>query len=343
MARNLGTFTFAANFQVKAAEALDPRVVVDSKAELISQDTWPSDGDTLYLYNGLIVGVVDTKEVYMLVDKENALADDYSGWQLVSGVTIEVVDNLTTADASKALSANQGVQLLSKITTLEGKLTSIYTYKDSVAFADLPTENLTAGDVYNVTDEFELDGSAYPAGTNVAWTGSAWDALGGSIDLSAYYTAEQVDAAILVETERAQGEEAALLARIETAEGTLTEVKALAETNEANIGTISGQIGTINEEIAQLQELVGGTDEDGTSILELVNQNAAAITALEERVTAIDDAESGTVALLTARVSTLETSAGELQDAVDILNGDAGTEGSVQAQIAEALAWVYVE
>jgi hypothetical protein len=31
MAKNLGTFTFAANFKVKAAEALDPRMVASSK------------------------------------------------------------------------------------------------------------------------------------------------------------------------------------------------------------------------------------------------------------------------------------------------------------------------
>ena len=55
MAKNLGTFTFAANFQVKAAEALDPRTVAASKADLINKANWPSDGDTIYVYKGLIV------------------------------------------------------------------------------------------------------------------------------------------------------------------------------------------------------------------------------------------------------------------------------------------------
>jgi hypothetical protein len=35
MARNKGTFQFAANFEVKAAAALDPRIVVSTKSELI--------------------------------------------------------------------------------------------------------------------------------------------------------------------------------------------------------------------------------------------------------------------------------------------------------------------
>ena len=48
MARNKGTFEFSANFQVKAAEALDPRVVVESKEALLLQDTWPHDGGAPY-------------------------------------------------------------------------------------------------------------------------------------------------------------------------------------------------------------------------------------------------------------------------------------------------------
>lgn len=41
------------------------------------------------------------------------------------------------------------------------------------------------GDVWNVTAEFTLGGKNYPAGTNVVWTGSEWDPLGGTVDLAA--------------------------------------------------------------------------------------------------------------------------------------------------------------
>ena len=51
MARNKGTFKFASNFEVKTAEALDPRIIVENKEELIDKETWPYDGDTLNLYN----------------------------------------------------------------------------------------------------------------------------------------------------------------------------------------------------------------------------------------------------------------------------------------------------
>lgn len=203
MARNKGTFTFAANFQVKTAEALDPRVVVATKSELIAKDTWPYDGDTLYLYNGLIVAVTEDKAMYMLIDSTKALNTDYSGWKQLdvsAQQVVEIIDNLESQSSTAALSANQGYVLNNKITTLESKLTAIYTYKGS-----FPTyEGLIAakeqidpktGDVYNIEASFTIDGKVYPAGTNVAYieANDSWDPLGGSVDLSAYYTKTEVD------------------------------------------------------------------------------------------------------------------------------------------------------
>lgn len=69
-------------------------------------------------------------------------------------------------------------------------LTNVYTYKGSVAtYAALPTENLTAGDVYNVE----------ATGMNYAWTGTKWDDLGGSFEISTI-TTEQIDALFADET-----------------------------------------------------------------------------------------------------------------------------------------------
>lgn len=65
---------------------------------------------------------------------------------------------------------------------LDTKLSSVYNYKGAVErFSDLPS-GASVGDVYNVGEEFEN----IPAGTNFAWNGVSWDALGGAVDLSAY-------------------------------------------------------------------------------------------------------------------------------------------------------------
>lgn len=63
----------------------------------------------------------------------------------------------------------------------------LYKYKGSVDYyEDLPTSWMKIWDTYNVVNAFTKDGKDYPAWTNVAWTGTEWDALWWSIDLSEY-------------------------------------------------------------------------------------------------------------------------------------------------------------
>ena len=192
MARNKGQFKFAANFEVQAQEALDPRVVVDTKADLINKETWPYDGDTIYLYNGLIVAVVADKSMYMLIDKTKITQSDYSGWKQLdvsAAQTVEIIDNLTSESTTAALSANQGKVLDEKISTLQSKLTAIFTYKGTkTTYAELAAEEASAavGDVWNIEEAHDN----VPAGTNWVWNGTTWDALAGSIDLSGYVQKE---------------------------------------------------------------------------------------------------------------------------------------------------------
>lgn len=63
---------------------------------------------------------------------------------------------------------------------LKSDISSVYKYKGSVAtYAALPG-NAESGDVYNVEEN----------GMNYAWTGSVWDPLGGSFDLTAITNSE---------------------------------------------------------------------------------------------------------------------------------------------------------
>lgn len=65
---------------------------------------------------------------------------------------------------------------------IDSKLSSVYKFKGSVTFAELPTADQVIGDVYNITDTFVLNSIEYPVGTNVAWTADGWDALSGIFD-----------------------------------------------------------------------------------------------------------------------------------------------------------------
>lgn len=63
---------------------------------------------------------------------------------------------------------------------LKTDLTGLYKYKGSIASSSLPKTGQVVGDTYNLTDASKYG----PAGTNVAWTGEDWDALGGLFVIS---------------------------------------------------------------------------------------------------------------------------------------------------------------
>lgn len=74
---------------------------------------------------------------------------------------------------------------------IDSMLSSTYNYIGTKTVAEinaLNTSTLHKGDVYNVSDSgtITLGSVAVVAGDNVAWTGSAWDKLAGTIDLSDY-------------------------------------------------------------------------------------------------------------------------------------------------------------
>lgn len=114
-----------------------------------------------------------------------------------------VCDSLESDRGDLALSAKQGKILLGKITDLN---LSVYQPKGSVQnLADLPVDNLRVGDVYNIVNPFYIEDKKYPAGTNVVWTGSKWDPLGGTVDFSDYSTTEEIEDMIEEQRQEVEG------------------------------------------------------------------------------------------------------------------------------------------
>lgn len=312
MARNKGTFQFAANFEVKLQGALDPRILVDNKSELINKETWPYDGDTIYVYNGLLVAVAADKAIYMLVDKDKILEADYSGWKqmdVAAAQTVEIIDNLSSSSTTAALSANQGRVLGQRVTTLEGKISSVYSYKGSKAtYAKLPSD-AAAGDVWNVEEAHDN----HPAGTNWAWTGTAWDALGGAIDLSAYYNKTQANAAIAaaVDAEKTLREAAdtALDGKITTNTQAIAKINGSAEGSLANTlkqakDYTDTKVSDVSNLVANKVDKVEGSTLIPETKLALIDTNTSGIEALEVRVAAN---EAKLVGITTTVVSTINT------------------------------------
>lgn len=95
----------------------------------------------------------------------------------------------TTTAESGIATANTG--LLARASDVAAAIntavTSAYKVKGTKDnYSDLPTTGNTTGDVWNITNAVTVDSKPYPAGTNWVWNGSAWDPLGGTVDLSPY-------------------------------------------------------------------------------------------------------------------------------------------------------------
>lgn len=125
---------------------------------------------------------------------------------------------------------------------------SVYKYKGSVAnYAALPASWQTIGDVYNVEAADASHG--IKAGDNVAWNGSAWDVLAGTVDLSAYATTQYVDD----EIDAVEGTITTLAGRVTTAEGKITTLEGKMTTAEGDIDAVEGRLDTAESDIDALE------------------------------------------------------------------------------------------
>lgn len=94
-----------------------------------------------------------------------------------------VITNALNNKASTSIATTSTNGLMSSADkTKLNSLSSVMTYKGTVAnYTDLPT-NANIGDTYNITNSSDYN----KAGDNAVWNGTAWDILSGTIDLSAY-------------------------------------------------------------------------------------------------------------------------------------------------------------
>lgn len=95
----------------------------------------------------------------------------------------KITDHTAATNAALALKADKSDTYTKA--QVDAKLSGAYKVKGSSTFEALPKDNNVVGDVYNITNAFNLGGKHYDADTNVVWTEDGWDALSGSFDTTA--------------------------------------------------------------------------------------------------------------------------------------------------------------
>lgn len=186
---------------------------------------------------------------------------------------VEIIDSLESDKTDAALSAAQGKALKTLIDDLKASVAAALDYKGTKdSYDQLPSSGNKKGDVWNVVAAH----GTTPAGTNYAWDGAKWDPLGGTIDLSGYYTKSQVDDAISAAKTELEAADTALEGQITTVTNQLNNKVNKVEGSGLISDTDLNQIRTNKSDIESLQTSVGGKQD------ELTPSNAVSIT--EENV-----------------------------------------------------------
>lgn len=205
---------------------------------------------------------------------------------------------------------------------VDAKLSGAYKVKGSSTFETLPKDNNVVGDVYNITNAFNLGGKHYDAGTNVVWTEEGWDALSGSFDTTAIEGSIQEVADNLAQEilDRTQADTtinnniSSLTNRVKVNEDKLTIING----NEATTGSIANAIKqaksytdtTVTAEQTRAenaeQKLTSDLASEVTRAKGAESANATAIANEVERATGVEEALRTDVEDLTGQVLILE-------------------------------------
>lgn len=233
----------------------------------------------------------------------------------------KITDHTAATNAALALKADKSDTYTKA--QVDAKLSGAYKVKGSSTFEALPKDNNVVGDVYNITNAFNLGGKHYDAGTNVVWTEDGWDALSGSFDTTAIEGSIQEVADNLAQEilDRTQADTtindnvSSLSNRVKVNEGKLTIING----NESTTGSIANAIKqaksytdtTVTAEQTRAekaeQKLTSDLASEVTRAKGAESVNATAIANEVERATGVEETlNSNITQLQTQKVDKVE-------------------------------------
>ena len=217
------------------------------------------------------------------------------------------------ADKATTL-AGYGIEDAYTKSEVDAKVASVYKYKGSVnSYADLPTADQVEGDVYNVATADAAHG--IKAGDNVAWVAvkgdveAHWDVLAGIVDLSGYFTKQEVNDALALKADKKATEDALALKADKSDTYTKQEVddalalKAVKADVDAEIAALKEKDTAIDGEIAALKE-------KDTALDTAVKANASAIADANAKINANEQAIAANATEIAKKANKATTLAG---------------------------------
>lgn len=177
----------------------------------------------------------------------------------------KITDHTAATNAALALKADKSDTYTKA--QVDAKLSGAYKVKGSSTFEALPKDNNVVGDVYNITNAFNLSGKHYDAGTNVVWTEEGWDALSGSFDTTAIEGSIQEVADNLAQEilDRTQADT--------TINNNVSSLTNRVKVNEDKLTIINGNESTTGSIANAIKQAKSYTDTTVTAVEETLNSN----------------------------------------------------------------------
>lgn len=261
----------------------------------------------------------------------------------------KITDHTAATNAALALKADKSDTYTKA--QVDAKLSGAYKVKGSSTFEALPKDNNVVGDVYNITNAFNLGGKHYDAGTNVVWTEDGWDALSGSFDTTTIEGSIQEVADDLAQEilDRTQADTtinnnvSSLTNRVKVNEDKLTIING----NESTTGSIANAIKqaksytdtTVTAEQTRAeaaeQKLTGDLASEITRAKGAESANATAIANEVERATGVEET-------LNSNITQLQTQKVDKVEGKDLSTNDYTTPEKNKLAAIEAEANKYV-
>ena len=261
----------------------------------------------------------------------------------------KITDHTAATNAALALKADKSDTYTKA--QVDAKLSGAYKVKGSSTFEALPKDNNVVGDVYNITNAFNLGGKHYDAGTNVVWTEEGWDALSGSFDTTAIEGSIQEVADGLAQEilDRTQADTtinnnvSSLSNRVKVNEDKLTIING----NESTTGSIANAIKqaksytdtTVTAEQTRAekaeQKLTSDLASEVTRAKGAESANATAIANEVERATGVEET-------LNSNITQLQTQKVDKVEGKDLSTNDYTTPEKNKLAAIEAEANKYV-
>lgn len=226
---------------------------------------------------------------------------------------IDAVNNSVTG-----LSANVHTRIESLETgltnTINEKVARAYRYAGSCTYEQLTGKTAEfIGEVWNVTDA----NGDFPAGTNYAWNGTEWDALGGSVDLSPYALKTEVNGA----TKTLQDNIDAANGRINTVSASLDTFKTFVANTYETKDNVSTAITAAKDSVYLSATTAAAADaktKADTAYSSAVTAAAASAETLNNSIEAVDNKVTG----LSASTINIEITANSAIQNASIVDGD---------------------